>query len=238
MEEGDIVARQSVKGRPEMALPHFVGHQAARLLRVGWPLLCPGGGCHGLPAAPVVPGSAPGPLPAPRSPRTSASPGRIPRAAPPPRRPASSSAPRPRARKPAPAWPCRLVSRLALLRSSGCGVRSAAPPPRVRSIDDLAWRRGRTDAPIFVDLETHRPLDVLEGREAAPVARWRAAQSRIAVIVRERAETSADAAKGHRRCHRWRIGFTDGRLRTPRWMNCSTVGGACPLRPVIHRLTR
>lgn len=81
---------------------------------------------------------------------------------------------------------------LRLLRQT---TTAATPPPRVLSIDDLSLRRGRTYATIFVDLETHRPIDLLEGREAAPVTQWLAAHPSIEVIVRDRSETYADAAR-------------------------------------------
>lgn len=40
------------------------------------------------------------------------------------------------------------------------------PTPRVLGIDDLALRRRYSYATLFVDLETHHPVDLLEERDA------------------------------------------------------------------------
>jgi transposase len=64
-------------------------------------------------------------------------------------------------------------------------LRRAAPEevtaPRVLGIDDLATRRGRRYATILVDLETHRPIDLLDGREAETVRSWLVAHPGIGV---------------------------------------------------------
>ena len=58
---------------------------------------------------------------------------------------------------------------LRLLRTTAL----AGPGPiRVLGIDDFALLKGHTYATLLVDLEARRPIDVLPGREAAPVARW------------------------------------------------------------------
>ena len=53
----------------------------------------------------------------------------------------------------------------------------ALPPPevttpRVLGIDDWARRKGQTYGSILIDLEQHRPVDLLEDRTAASVAAW------------------------------------------------------------------
>ncbi|OIJ97373.1 transposase [Streptomyces monashensis] len=43
---------------------------------------------------------------------------------------------------------------------------------RVLSVDDFALRKGDSYATLLVDLEARRPLDVLPGRDAEPLAAW------------------------------------------------------------------
>ncbi|MDY7091171.1 MAG: ISL3 family transposase [Actinomycetota bacterium] len=78
-------------------------------------------------------------------------------------------------------------------------VRALPDPPvgelRAVGIDDFALRRRHVYATIIVDLETRRPVDVLEGREAGPVAAWLAEHPDIEVVARDRARAYAEAAR-------------------------------------------
>lgn len=69
------------------------------------------------------------------------------------------------------------------------------PSPRVLGVDEFALRRGSTYASLLVDLERHRPVDVVEDRKAAPVARWLAAHPGTEVLARDRAEAYALAGR-------------------------------------------
>ncbi|MFF5924258.1 ISL3 family transposase [Streptomyces flavochromogenes] len=66
---------------------------------------------------------------------------------------------------------------------------------RVLGIDEFALLRGHTYATLLVDLEARRPIDVLPGREAAPVARWLADHPEVEIICRDRASAYAEAAR-------------------------------------------
>jgi transposase len=78
-------------------------------------------------------------------------------------------------------------------------LRHAAAPvpvrPRVLGIDDLALRKGRTYATLFVDLATHQPIDLVLGRDAAVVAQWLREHPGVEIIARDRAEAYAPGAR-------------------------------------------
>ncbi|MEU7072308.1 transposase [Streptomyces narbonensis] len=74
-------------------------------------------------------------------------------------------------------------------------------------IDDFALLKGHTYATLLVDLEAaRRPIDVLPGREAAPVARWLADHPEVQIICRDRAclrgsrQNSRPSGRPGRRC--------------------------------------
>lgn len=69
--------------------------------------------------------------------------------------------------------------------------------PRLLGVDDWAWRRGRRDGSVLVDLEARRPGDLLPDRTAATLAQWLEDHPGAEVSVRDRStEYARGAARG------------------------------------------
>lgn len=76
----------------------------------------------------------------------------------------------------------------------------ATPDPqagtvRVLGVDDFAIRRGQHYGTLLIDCETGAPLDLIEGRDAKPLADWLAAHPGVEVICRDRASSFAEGAR-------------------------------------------
>ncbi|MCL2797989.1 MAG: transposase, partial [Firmicutes bacterium] len=61
------------------------------------------------------------------------------------------------------------------------------------SVDDFAYRKGQTYCTAIYDLDTHKPIAVLDGRTGEELKKWLSGHKKVSIVARDRDSAYAKA---------------------------------------------
>ena len=75
------------------------------------------------------------------------------------------------------------------------GKNYEASPGKIIGVDDWAYRRGKEYGTLICDMETHKIVDVLEGRDHETLEKWLQGHPDIKIVSRDRASSYSSAVR-------------------------------------------